>query len=105
MYSQMKSLGVQDGKNHENRLKKNTKNFLILYIIRSEQKRMNITERGGSVVKHETHIWEVPSSNPSTDQPDGFFCGFPQLSRQMLGWIFITTVHLTIIHQIHISLN
>ena len=32
-----------------------------------------------------------------------FFCGFPQSSRQMLGWIFITTIHLTIIHQIHIS--
>ena len=31
-----------------------------------------------------------------------FFCGFPQSSRQMLGWIFITTIHLTIIHQIHI---
>ena len=33
-----------------------------------------------------------------------FFRGFPQ-SRQMLGWIFITMIHLTIIHQIHISLN
>ena len=33
----------------------------------------------------------------------GFFRGFPQSSRQMLGWIFITTFHLTIIHQIHIS--
>ena len=32
-----------------------------------------------------------------------FFRGFPQSSRQMLGWIFITTIHLTIIHQIHIS--
>ena len=33
----------------------------------------------------------------------GFFRGFPQSSRQMLGWIFITTIHFTIIHQIHIS--
>ena len=32
-----------------------------------------------------------------------FFRGFPQSSRQMLGWIFITTIHLTILHQIHIS--
>ena len=32
-----------------------------------------------------------------------FFRGFPQSSRQMLGWIFITTIHLTIIHQIHVS--
>ena len=32
-----------------------------------------------------------------------FFRGFPQSSRQILGWIFITTIHLTIIHQIHIS--
>ena len=33
----------------------------------------------------------------------GFFRGFPQSSRQILRWIFITTIHLTIIHQIHIS--
>ena len=32
-----------------------------------------------------------------------FFRGFPQSSRQMLCWIFITTIHLAIIHQIHIS--
>ena len=58
------------------------------------------TERGGSVVTHETRIREVPGSNPGADQPD---CGFPRSTRQMLGWIFITTIHLTIIHQIHIS--
>ena len=62
------------------------------------------TERGGSVVTHETRIREVPGSNPGADQPDwGFFRGFPQSSSQMLGWIFITTIHLTIIHQILIS--
>ena len=62
------------------------------------------TERGGSVVTHETRIREVPGLNPGADQPDwGFFRGFPQSSRHMLGWIFITTIHLTIIHQIHIS--
>ena len=58
------------------------------------------TERGGSVVKHETRIREVPGSNPGADQPDW---QFPQSSRQMLGWIFITTIYLTIIHPIHIS--
>ena len=31
----------------------------------------------------------------------GFFRGLPQSSRQMLCWIFITTIHLTIIHHIH----
>ena len=29
-----------------------------------------MTERGGSVVKHETRIREVPGSNPGADQPD-----------------------------------
>ena len=56
------------------------------------------------MVTHETHIQEVPGSNPGADQPNWvFFRGFPQSSRQMLGWIFITTIHLTIIHQTHIS--
>ena len=32
-----------------------------------------------------------------------FFRGFPQSSRQMLGWIFIITIHFTIIQQIHIG--
>ena len=59
---------------------------------------------GGSVVTHETRIREVPGSSSGADQPDwGFFVVFPQSPRQMLGWIFITTIHLTIIHQIHIS--
>ena len=63
-----------------------------------------LTERGGSVVMHEIRIREVPVSNPGADQPDwGFFRGFPQSSRQMLCWIFITTIHLTIIHKIHVS--
>ena len=61
------------------------------------------TERGGPVVTHETRIREVPGSNPGADQPDwGVFRGFPESSRQMLGWIFSTTIHLTIIHQFHI---
>ena len=65
-----------------------------------------MTERRGAVVTHRTRIWEVSGSNPGADQPDwGFFHGFPQSSRQMLGWIFITTTHLTIIHQIHINKN
>ena len=59
-----------------------------------------MTERGGSVVAHETRIREVPGSNPGADQPH---CGFPQSSMQILGWIFITTIHLIIIHHIHIS--
>ena len=64
------------------------------------------TERGGSVVTHETRIRKVPGSNPGADQPDwGFFRGFPQPSRQMLGWVSVTTIHLTIIHQIHVGLS
>ena len=36
-----------------------------------------LTERGGSVVTHETRIREVPGSNPGSDQPDcGFFVVF-----------------------------
>ena len=55
-------------------------------------------------------------SNPSFSSPTSqdfhlrhlasrpwFYRGFPLSSRQMLGWIFITTIHLTIILQIHIS--
>ena len=68
------------------------------------KKQYFMTERGGFVVTHETRIREVPGSNPGADQPEWGFCrGFPQSSRQMLGWIFITTTLLTIIHQIHIS--
>ena len=54
------------------------------------------------MVTHETRIREIPGSNPGADQPDwGFFRSFPQSTRQMLGWIFLTTIHLTIIYQIH----
>ena len=71
--------------------------FIVLF-------RYNIltTERGGSVVTHETRIREVPGSL-TTNLTVFFFRDFPQSLRQMLGWIFITTIHLTIIHQIHIS--
>ena len=72
------------------------------YIIYYTSRRIEVTERGGSVVTHETRIREVPGSNPGADQPQ-VFRGFPQSSRQMLGLIFITTIHLTIIHQIHIT--
>ena len=42
------------------------------------------------------------SSDPGADQLDGFFFrGLGQSSRQMLGRIFITTIHLTIIQRIH----
>ena len=62
------------------------------------------TERCSSVVIQETRIREAPGSNPGGEQLDwGFFLGFPQSSTQMLGWIFNTTIHLTIIHRIHIS--
>ena len=30
-------------------------------------------EQGGSMVTHETHIREVPGSNPNADQPDRVF--------------------------------
>ena len=41
----------------------------------------NLTERGGSVVMHETRIQEVLGSNSGADQPDwGFFVVF--LSHQ-----------------------
>ena len=56
------------------------------------------------MVTHETRIREVPDSNPGADQPK-VFRGFPQPSRQMLGWIFITTIYLTNIHQIHIIIK
>ena len=55
------------------------------------------------MVTHETRIRKVPDSNPGAGQPDwGFVRGFPQSSSQILGWIFITAIHLTIIQQIHI---
>ena len=40
-------------------------------------KKRQKTERGGSVVMHETRFREVPGSNPGADQPDwGFFVVF-----------------------------
>ena len=48
---------------------------LITFFSKKQEK--NITERGGSVVTHETRIREVPGSNPGADQPDwGFFVVF-----------------------------
>ena len=48
--------------------------------------KIKITERGGSVVTHETLIREVPGSNPDADQPDwGFFVVF--LSYQGKCWV------------------
>ena len=35
-----------------------------------DRKQQFTTERGGSVVTHETRIREVPGSNPGADQPD-----------------------------------
>ena len=82
--------------------KKREKNREKLILDFKERHNLLPTERGGSVVTHETRIREVPGSNPGADQPDWFFRGFPQSSRQILGWIFITTIHLTIIYQIHL---
>ena len=48
--------------------------------------KIEITERDGSVVTHETRIREVPGSNPGADQPDwGFFVVF--LSHQGKFWV------------------
>ena len=47
---------------------------------------LHSTERGGSMVTHETRIREVPGSNPGADQPDwGFFVVF--LSHQGECWV------------------
>ena len=44
------------------------------------------TERGGSMVMHETRIREIPGSNPGADQPDWrFFVVF--LSQQGKSWV------------------
>ena len=51
-----------------------------------KENKNKITERGGSVVTHETRIREVPGSNPGADQPDwGFFVVF--LSPQGKCWV------------------
>ena len=53
-----------------------------------------------------TRIRRVESSNFDSDQSDwDYFRGFPLPSRQMLCWISITMIHLTIIHKIHKSQN
>ena len=55
----------------------------------SQKTRHKITERGGSVVAHETRIREVPDSNPGADQPGwGFFVVF--LSHQGKCWVGFT---------------
>ena len=47
---------------------------------------MCVTERGGSVVTHETRIREVPGSNPGADRPDwGCFVVF--LNHQGKYWV------------------
>ena len=40
---------------------------------------MHLTERGGSVVTHETRIREVPGSNPVAGQPGEVFSDFLNL--------------------------
>ena len=59
-----------------------------------------ICRSGNTVDSH--GIREAPGSNPGSDQSDWVFRRFPQSSRQILGWIFITMIHLTINYQIHI---
>ena len=49
---------------------------------------------------HLTRIREVPDSVPRPTILTGVFRDFSQSSRQMMGWIFITTIHLTIIYKI-----
>ena len=39
------------------------------------------TDRGGSVVTHETRIREVPGSNPGDDQPEWVFSWFPPIIK------------------------
>ena len=45
------------------------------------------TERGGSVVTHETLIREVPGSNPGTDQPDWVFFFVVFLNHDGKCWV------------------
>ena len=69
-------------------------------VITEVNTRIFTTEGGGAVValKHWYRIREAPSSNPGAPS-----CGSSQSPRTMRGWIFITTIHLTIIHQINKS--
>ena len=69
--------------------------FLILYT-----KRAILSE----VAPRDSHSGGLGFKSQCRQARLRFFRGFPQSPRQMLGWIFITTtIHLTIIHQIHIS--
>ena len=75
------------------------------FLLRSTAKistRLQPTAVGSDAVNFNTWNWH--SGGPgfkSRCRPTwlGFFHGFPQSSRQMLGWIFIATIHLAIIHQ------
>ena len=46
------------------------------------------TERGVSVVTHETRIREVPGSNPGADQPDWGFSWFSSVIKANAGLDF-----------------
>ena len=46
------------------------------------------TERGGSVVTHETRICEVPGSNPGADHPDWGFSWFSSVIKANSGLYF-----------------
>ena len=46
------------------------------------------TERGGSVVTHETRIREVPGSNTGADQPDRVFSCFSSVIKANAGLDF-----------------
>ena len=53
--------------------------MIVNCLIQAIDCRKKTTERGGSVVTHETRIREVPGSNPVADQPDWGFSGFLNL--------------------------
>ena len=60
--------------------------FFFSCLVFSQKNKTYKTERGGSVVTHETRIREVPGSNPGADLPDwGFFMVF--LSHQGKCWV------------------
>ena len=46
------------------------------------------TERGGSVVTHETRNREVPASNPGADQPDWVFSWISSIIKANAGLDF-----------------
>ena len=64
-----------------------TKLFYKFFLLKSRNKIKGLTERGGSVVTHETRIREVPGSNPGADQPDWFFFFVVSLSQQGKCWV------------------